>query len=252
VPAPISFDPVAADYDATRGGEERGAHFAAAIRPWLPDPVASPVLEVGVGTGLVAMALAGLGLPVLGLDISAEMLGRAYERLGPRLVRGDARHLPVRAASVDAVVFPISLHVVGGVPAAFAEAARVVRPGGRVIAVHDRPDVDVTDLDDPMRGLETRRATMGRIDTADALAAAAGAAGLTTVHQGWTEPQTRPITPNAMADGVERRLWSYLWDVDDATWAREVVPVIRALRALPEPERPRHPAMRHRLSVFRA
>jgi len=243
----MSFDPVAQDYDATRGGEERGAHFAAAIQPWLGP---GAVLEVGVGTGLVAMALARLGVAVTGLDISAEMLRLAYERLGPRLVRGDARHLPVRDGSVGTVIFPISLHVLGGVPAAFAEAARVVRPGGRVVAVHDRPDIAATDMDGPMRALVTRRGTMGRVDTAEALAAAAGATGLTTVHQGWTEPQTRPTTPNAMADGVERRLWSYLWNVDDPTWEREVVPVIRALRALPEPDRQRHPTMRHRLSVF--
>jgi SAM-dependent methyltransferase len=243
----MSFDPVAADYDATRGGEERGAHFATAIRPWLDG---GPVVEVGVGTGLVAMALAGLGVPVVGVDISAEMLRRAYERLGPRLARGDARHLPLRDASVAGVVFPISLHVVGGIDAAFAEAARVLRPGGRVVAVHDRPVLDATDMDAAMQGLEARRSTMGRLDSAEALAAAAGAAGLTTVHQGWTEPQTRPLAPNAMADGVERRLWSYLWHVDDETWDREVRPVIAALRALPEPDRPRLPAMRHRLSVF--
>jgi ubiquinone/menaquinone biosynthesis C-methylase UbiE len=249
VTAPLSFDPVAQDYDATRGGEERGAHFAATIQPWLDG---GPVVEVGVGTGLVAIALARLGVPVVGVDISAEMLSLAYGRLGPRLARGDARHLPLRDASVAAVVFPISLHVVGGVPEAFAEAARVLRPAGRVVAVHDRPVVDATDIAEPMRGLEARRSTMGRIDTAEALAAAAGAAGLTTVHQGWTEPQTRAITPNAMADGVERRLWSYLWNVDDEMWEREVRPVIVALRALPEPDRPRHPAMRHRLSVFRA
>jgi SAM-dependent methyltransferase len=245
----MSFDPVAADYDATRGGAERGAHFAAAIQPWL---VGGPVVEVGVGTGLVAMALAGLGVPVVGVDISAGMLSRAYGRLGPRLARGDARHLPVRDASVGAVVFPISLHVLGGVPAAFAEAARVLRPAGRVVAVHDRPDIQATDIDEPMRGLEARRSPMGRIDTAEAVAAAARAAGLTALHQGWTDPHTRTITPNAMADGVERRLWSYLWDVDDDAWDRDVRPVIEALRALPEPDRARHPAMRHRLSVFTA
>jgi ubiquinone/menaquinone biosynthesis C-methylase UbiE len=247
VPAPISFDPVAADYDATRGGEERGAHFAAAIHPWLVD---GPVVEVGVGTGLVAMGLADLGVPVVGVDISASMLLRAYARLGPRLARADARHLPVRDASVATVVFPISLHVVGGIPAAFAEAARVVRPAGRVVAVHDRPVVEETDIDEPMRGLEARRASMGRIDTAEALAEAAEAAGLQPVHQGWTDPQARTITPNEMADGVERRLWSYLWDVDDETWQREVTPVITELRALPEPDRARRPTMRHRLSVF--
>ena len=247
VPAPMSFDPVAEHYDATRGGPERGAQFAAAIHPWLRP---GTVLEVGVGTGVVASALTDLGVPVVGVDISAAMLARAYGRIGPRVGRGDARHLPVRGASVGTVVFPISLHVVGDVPAALGEAARVLRPGGRVVAVHDRPDAQPTDMLEAMRPLDAIRATLGRIDTVEALTGAASAAGLGPVHLGWTDRHPIERTPNELADGVEQRIWSYLWDVDDAGWERDVRPAILALRSLPGPDRPRVYGQRHRLSVF--
>jgi SAM-dependent methyltransferase len=247
VPAPLSFDPVAEHYDASRGGPQRGAQFAAAIRPWL---VPGTIIEVGVGTGLVASALADLGLPVVGVDISAAMLALAYGRLGPRVAQGDARHLPVRDASAAAVVFPISLHVVGGVSAAVAEAARVLRPDGRVIAVHDRPDVEPTDMLAAMEPLEVVRGTLGRIDTTEVITSSAEAAGLTPLHLGWTDRYPVERTPNQWADEIEQRLWSYLWNVDEAGWARDVRPALLALRALPEPDRPRRFAQRHRLSVF--
>ena len=50
----ISFDKVAAIYDATRGGLERGIRFAAAIEPFCGP---GPVFEIGVGTGAIAKPL---------------------------------------------------------------------------------------------------------------------------------------------------------------------------------------------------
>ncbi len=45
-------------------------------------------------------------------------------------------------------------------------------------------------------------------------------------------------------------MWSYLWRLDETAWQAEAVPAIAALRALPEPDRARQTAQRHRLSVF--
>jgi hypothetical protein len=101
-----------------------------------------------------------------------------------------------------------------------------------------------------MHTLEAIRATLGRIDTAEALTGAASAAGLRPVHLGWTTRHPIEKTPNELADGVEQRLWSYLWDVDDAGWERDVRPAILGLRSLPDPDRPRVYGQRHRLSVF--
>ena len=95
----ISFDRIADRYDETRGGEQRGDTLAADIDPYLGD--AERVLEVGVGTGIVAAGLGRLGRPVVGVDIAAEMLARAHERLGSRVARADAHALPVPTASVD-------------------------------------------------------------------------------------------------------------------------------------------------------
>jgi SAM-dependent methyltransferase len=250
---PVSFDRVADRYDATRGGEERGAHFAAQIHPWL---VVGSTLEVGVGTGVVAAALAARGEAVVGMDISAEMLHRAYGRLGPRVARGDARRLPVRPASVSNVVFVRALHLCGDVPAAFAEAARALRPGGRVVAVHGVPDLDRAlseasggDVVRALARLEHLR--IARPDGLEAVCTAAARAGLGIIAATSMRPDPAVASPNAIADQIAQRVWSYLWHVDEEAWRASVVPVVAALRALPEPDRPRTWTLRgHHLSVF--
>src|SRR4029077_20612649 len=97
----ISFDRIADRYDETRGGERRGQHVAGQIDPYLGD--GDRILEVGVGTGVVAASLRALGRNVVGIDISAEMLSRAHARLGSRIARADAHHLPIPRSTVDAV-----------------------------------------------------------------------------------------------------------------------------------------------------
>ena len=58
------------------------------------------------------------------------------------------------------------------------------------------------------------------------------------------------MAPTAEADAIERRIYSSLFDVDDEAWARVVVPVIDALRALPDPDRPRRRRNRHPLLAW--
>jgi hypothetical protein len=67
----IRFDDVADRFDETRGGESRGDDIAAELYAWLPVP-ASPVLEVGVGTGVVALGLRRRGCSVVGVVRLAE------------------------------------------------------------------------------------------------------------------------------------------------------------------------------------
>jgi SAM-dependent methyltransferase len=130
----VSFDRVADRCDVSRGGHARAETTAAAIAPW---PTANgPVIEVGVGTGLIASKLAARECSVVGLDVSLRMREQAQRRLGPRIPVGDAHRLPVRAAVANAVIFAHVLHLLADVPATFAEAARVLRPGGRVVVIY--------------------------------------------------------------------------------------------------------------------
>jgi SAM-dependent methyltransferase len=245
-PASLSFDRIADRYDESRGGTFRGDRVAADILPWLAPGHA---LEVGVGTGLVAAALRARGVAVYGLDLSLAMLERAVERVGPRVACADAVALPIASGSTDNVLFVAALHAIGDVAGAITEAARVLRPGGRVLAVHgmrrEPPDDDIARALAPLAGLREFRADVG-----PALEEAAAAAALEPVGTAHVAPASVAHIPAEVADGIEQRLWSYLWDVDESTWDTVVVPVVAALRALPEPDRPRPSLSTGQMAVF--
>ena len=243
---PLAFDRIADRYDATRGGTERGLRIADELQPWL---LPGRLLEVGVGTGVVAVALRDRGYEVTGVDLSPAMLAHAARRLGPsRLAIGDARHLPVRDSSVSTVVFVYALHVLGDIDAALAEATRVLRPGGRVAAVHGGANDDPTDIFEAVSSMAPLRGA--RIDIGPAVLAAAARAGLQPVWQGETAPVLARETPRNFGDGIRRRTWSWLWNVDDADWQESVAPALARLEALPDPDRPREYRQRHLLTVL--
>jgi SAM-dependent methyltransferase len=134
----VSFDRAAAYYDATRGRTEEGVRaetgvLVAALQGH------EPVLEVGVGTGQIAIPVAARGVPVVGLDLSAAMLQVLVDKAkgGPPfpLVRGDATQLPFADAAMGAAMFRWVLHLVPAWRDVVAELVRVVRPGGPILAL---------------------------------------------------------------------------------------------------------------------
>lgn len=105
----------------------------------LPAERMHDLLDVGTGTGRILELLAPRAERAIGLDLSREMLAVARAKLDKAGVRncelrqGDMYHLPLAPGSVDAVTFHQVLHF-GETPAdAIAEAARVLRPGGRLL-----------------------------------------------------------------------------------------------------------------------
>lgn len=101
-----------------------------------------PVLELGCGTGRIALPVVRAGARLIGIDRSAEMLARARQRLRRArvadralLVRGDIRALPLRGRpGLGLVMAPYgilqSLTRERDLAAALASAARVLRRGG--------------------------------------------------------------------------------------------------------------------------
>lgn len=241
----VSFDRIADRYDETRGGERRGQRMASEIDPNLGS--AQPVLEVGVGTGVVAAGLARLGRAVVGVDISAEMLTRAHDRLGSRIARADAHALPVPGAAVDAAYLVWVLHLVADPAAVVAECARVLRPGGRLVVAAGRVRADHGDMTVYNDALDALR--NARPDTAEATIDWAGSAGLRLAAHRELE-EDHESTPAQFADVLEQRVFSFIWDLDDQTWAEVVQPAIDGLRALPNPMQPRRVVQRRDLLVF--
>ena len=240
----LSFDPVAASYDDTRGGERRGRYLAEVLRPWLPE--SGPVCELGVGTAVVAAAVAAGGTDVVGVDISTGMLRVATTRFSGPLARADATALPLRTGTLVAAYAVWVLHVVDDPGAVLAECARVLRPGGRLLAVVS--DESRRIVHPALDGLERRYRR--RKDSLEHLEPLAAAAGLTRRHVAELAAFNRPTAPNELAHHVERRTWSWLWELSPAEWEAEVEPAIAALRAEPEPDRPRPHQNAHLLVVW--
>lgn len=240
----INFDRVAEEYDESRGGVARAAAAAEDLAEHLP---AGTALELGVGTGIVAEALLARAPQVerlAGVDISAQMLARAARRLPGRVLRGNALRLPFADARFDAVVAVHVLHLVPDLVGVLAEAARVLRPGGRLVAVHG--PVEHRHDDDLVAATRSLRGLVGEPqDSADAVQAAAIHVGLRCLEQRPTSRQQADHTPAELAALLAERSWSFTWDLDEQQWAAHVEPVVAALRALPDQHR-RRPQQGHR------
>jgi ubiquinone/menaquinone biosynthesis C-methylase UbiE len=232
-----SFERIAESYDETRGGEDRGRWFAANLLPLLDQT--KPILEIGIGTGVVAMGLAELDVRVLGVDLSPAMLAQAKVRIGPRVALGDARRLPIADSSFDQAYSVWVLHVVGSVPLLLTEVARILRPGGRYLVVpatgadpKDRLDAIIREMHRKLDPLALHN------DNPDYLEAIAPAAGLrfagapAMFYRGYDEILSKTLHK------LETRSMSFLWDVTDDQWREVVQPVIDEIRAMPDLDKP--------------
>ena len=77
----MNFDRVAGIYDATRGlPEEAGTRVAEGIIEAVHATPTTRFLELGVGTGRVAIPVASRGYSYTGVDISTEMMARLREK----------------------------------------------------------------------------------------------------------------------------------------------------------------------------
>ncbi len=79
---------------------------------------------------------------------------------------------------------------------------------------------------------------------------AADIAGLTLEHDGFTGWDEFASSVSDQIAGIEQRIYSSMFDIDDATWERVVEPVLTKLRALPDPDRMRQRRNRHPLLVW--
>ena len=141
---------------------------------FLPARGIRDLLDVGTGTGSMLELFGPRVTHAQGIDLSREMLAVAranLERAGLKncVVRqADMFQLPFRGASFDAVTIHQVLHYVDNPGPAIAEAARVLRPGGRMLVADFAPH----DLESLRSEHEHRRLGFGDSEVAGWFAAA--------------------------------------------------------------------------------
>ncbi|WP_220194570.1 class I SAM-dependent methyltransferase [Ktedonospora formicarum] len=169
----FNFDSLAAIYDATRGyPDEVATHIAGVLDETVTASTRTRFLEIGVGTGRIALPLAARGRVYTGIDISTQMLSHLEEKLraahwdtveapwgacgdeveapewvrrfrhtkpeaSMRLAVADVHQMPLRDASFDVVIAVHVLHLVENWRRVLEEVRRVLTPGGMFLHCAD-------------------------------------------------------------------------------------------------------------------
>jgi SAM-dependent methyltransferase len=259
----IAFDRAAGYYDQSRGLPD-GVDELVADRIEAAVAQGGRLLELGVGTGRIALPLHRRGRRIVGVDLSVPMLDRYRAKVAalglppPAVLRADATRLPVRDACVDAVLEVHVLHLVPGWRQALAEARRVLRPGGVVLVGRGGGDHG----DGPRERVRRRFRE---------LAAAAGGGGHhhvgaeddaekveALVALGGRPEELEPVSweeQEAYAQAletVEGRVFSYQWRLPDEVWRAAVTRLRAELRdTVPDLEAPHTARRRFTLTAVR-
>lgn len=114
--------------------------WATRLRSWLPGEP-SDVLDLGCGTGSLAVLAARDGHRVTAVDLSERMIARARAKLagtGAQTVVGDAARPPVGARRFDVVLVRHVLWMLPDPAAVLRHWKRLLRPGGRLVLIEGR------------------------------------------------------------------------------------------------------------------
>jgi ubiquinone/menaquinone biosynthesis C-methylase UbiE len=202
------------------------------------------VVEIGIGTGRIALPLLAAGVNVTGIDIAPRMLDQlrakyaawqaeSGERVTGRLTVqiADMTALPFADASFDAVLAVHVLHLVPEWRKALDEALRVLRPGAALLLGQDISAPNAMNHD-----IQDRWAQIAK-----ELGADPQRVGARTFGDIITELRARRLTvtesvlaswdhvaiPREVLDYVESRTWSQTWNIPDDIFDES----IRRLRA---------------------
>ncbi len=235
--ASLAFDQAVSYYDQTRTdpvwvmdavaeSTMREAHITSA----------SNVLEIGIGTGRMALPLLKLGLPVFGIDLSLAMMRELQKKMAGETARiafcqADANALPFADSTFDGAYAVHVYHLVANWQYALRQALRVVKPRGSLLISyhHRRPDSPnrrlrqkLSELIEPF-GIDTRRPGA---QTSEELKSELEkiVADLKIVQVAtWSESGTLA----EVLDQLEARIFSETWAIPPDIMAR-VMPHLRA------------------------
>ncbi len=216
----ISFDRAVDFYDETRGfppGQEQ-AVAEGFVKVGELEP-SSVVLEVGVGTGRIALPLAGYVASVYGVDISRPMLKRLRQKQideAMYVAEGDTTRLPFAASVFDAVMSVHVFHLISNWADAVDEVARVLKPGGILIYAGGGG----SPLRDKLYRTKLSYTSchgVNHIDFADKMLERGWRQGRRYTHR-YVDSQT----PAEAIAQIRNRIWSSTWSLSDEELAHSV------------------------------
>jgi ubiquinone/menaquinone biosynthesis C-methylase UbiE len=236
----VSFDPVADRYDDTRGYPvDVSERIASGLMRAGPLAVGSRLLEIGIGTGRIALPLLRAGVNVTGVDISPRMMERLRANLAQQQADGpghswgtlttqmaDMTALPFADNSFDVAVGVHVLHLVPEWRTALDEVLRVIRSGGALMIGQDvysgrSPNEEIQEQ---WRDLVSRLGhpplTVGAHGF-QAIVDELMRRGLTVTLETLASWQVQQ-TPRAALDYIASRTWSRTWPTPEDVFAESI------------------------------
>ncbi len=220
----ISFDRAADYYDRTRSLTPEAE--AATVAVLLPEirRAGGVCIEIGIGTGRVALPLARAGANIGGFDVSRAMLERLRSKAGDvrvPLIVGDALAAPVRTDAAGAVVMAHVLHLIRDWRAVLREVQRILKPGGVAL-------MSVGNVDEQWHELERRflaeagveRAHVGLDHDVDQLDEAMGELGATMRTLAPIDAGAAMKSFEDLLRAYEEGLFSFTWQIPEKTRRR--------------------------------
>ncbi|GAB4509567.1 MAG: class I SAM-dependent methyltransferase [Anaerolineae bacterium] len=247
----IVFDRAAGYYDETRGfppGEDvPAAALIARAGSLTPE---SRVLEIGVGTGRIAVPLLAHLNHSFGVDLSVPMMERLRAKPGSEkisLAISDARRLPFPTHTFDAMVVVHVFHLIPDMSTAVHEAARVVKPVGVMLHCYNeresalealRPDTN------PSKGPYDRTHRWNRITSE-------------LEQAGWQHRDTLthsfPFSqsPAEFVDYFRARKWSGTWEASEEEHQKAIAHLeARVNELFPDATAPVEGTMKFKIDVL--
>jgi len=244
--SPVSFDRAAEYYDTTRGYADGSAErIRDAIVAYTGAGRDTRFLELGIGTGRIALPFIRAGYDYTGVDISPAMMACMSGKLASdpgaaayrfKLHEADITALPFETAHFDVIIAVHVLHLVEEWQRAIQEARRVLRPGGWLLCGSDETlgEDDTSaepSLPPPLRvrrkWWELRRELgLGRPDARSMLLSRdtqlieyLRGSGATVDTAALAKYELPAISARAMADRIKARVFSADWDTAEAAHA---------------------------------
>jgi len=234
----VGFDRATSFYDATRG-----------LPTGVPEQIRDQIvrrtgagrntrfLEIGVGTGRIALPFVWIGADYTGADLSLPMMEVLRSKIATipegarrlKLALADAMALPFADASFDVIIMIHLLHLVSDWRQTLRECRRVLREGGWLVLssnerakrkgrsatadrTHEGPDIVTQKWNEIMNELGQDRSRRPQNEEVhDAL----GQMGATVEHVTLVEYQHSPITAREMVGLHRDRIFSSDWHHSD-------------------------------------